>query len=65
MKLTTKQVNTFRALYREHFGVELTEDQAVERGLALVGVVGSIYRPIRNNSTKNENYHDASTNKEV
>lgn len=40
--LSNEQITEFQSLYLEQFGVQLSEEEAVQRGLALVGLVKAV-----------------------
>lgn len=43
MQLSQSQIKKFQLLYREHFAVELSEDEARTKGLQLVRAVQRVY----------------------
>lgn len=51
--LTDKQVNEFQEIYKNHFGEEISREDALEGGIKLVRMMKIIYTPI----TEKE-YHD-------
>lgn len=44
MRLTTEQVKEFQTLYFMRFSVELTKDEAIDKGLSLLSAVSSAYK---------------------
>lgn len=55
MELTQAQIQKFQALYKEHFSVELSEDEAIEKGSALVMLLNRVYQPLPKNEYENTN----------
>lgn len=56
MAIADEHIAAFQKLYREHFGVELTKAQALEKGLRLIRLVEVISRNIpyeQNQSERN------------
>ena len=60
MVLADEHIAEFQALYKEHFGVELTKAQALEKGLRLIRLTEAVSRALAtdDNLTKNnfQNY---------
>ena len=52
MQLTQAQIRKFQSLYLEHFSVELSEDEAREKGMQLLGIMKRVYKPITRKLTK-------------
>ncbi len=52
MVLADEHIAEFQALYKEHFGVELTKAQALEKGLRLIRLTEVISRAIAKEQTK-------------
>lgn len=46
MELSLEQLTSFQSLYRNHFGIDLTVQEAQEKALALLVMVKATYRPI-------------------
>ena len=44
--LNTEQITSFQALYKRHFGYELSQQEALEKGLQLMRLVEILYKPI-------------------
>lgn len=55
MQLTQAQIRKFQAIYKEYFSVELSEDEAVEKGSQLVALLRKVYKPIPRNEYENSN----------
>lgn len=54
MQLTQAQIRKFQRLYFEHFSVELSEDEAREKGMQLLGIMKRVYKPITKEPDKSE-----------
>ena len=46
MQLTQTQIRKFQLLYREKFSIELSDDEAKEKGMQLLGIMKRVYQPI-------------------
>ena len=44
--LTDGQVTKFQSLYKNHFGTEISREDAIEGGIKLVRLMSIIYSPI-------------------
>ncbi len=44
MVLADEHIAEFQALYKEHFGIELTKAQALEKGLRVIRLVENVSR---------------------
>jgi hypothetical protein len=55
MRLTDKHISDFQKLYLEEYGVKLSEDEALERGIELIELVRTIYKPITKEEYKKYN----------
>ena len=44
--LSNEQVATFQNLYRQHFGREISREEAYEQGVKLIRLVELIYKPM-------------------
>ncbi|OGZ78705.1 MAG: hypothetical protein A2528_03380 [Candidatus Staskawiczbacteria bacterium RIFOXYD2_FULL_37_9] len=44
--LSEERIAKFQALYKKHFGKELSKEDAYEKGAKLVRMVQLVYRPI-------------------
>lgn len=47
MQLTKAQIAKFQMLYKERFSLELSDDEAKEKGLKLVEIIRQTYKPIQ------------------
>lgn len=48
--LTKEQIEKYKAIYKEEFGEEISDEKAIEQGGALVQLMKTIYKPIKRNS---------------
>lgn len=48
MLVADEHIANFQRLYKEHFGVELTKAQALEKGLRLIRLLEVVSRAIAN-----------------
>lgn len=46
MQLTQTQIRKFQTLYLEKFSIELSDDEAKEKGMQLLGIMRRVYKPI-------------------
>jgi hypothetical protein len=46
MLLTDEHISEFQALYKEHFGIELTKAQTLEKGLRFIRLVENVSRAL-------------------
>ena len=46
MEIAPEQLKKFQALYREKFGIELTPQEALEKGLSLLTLMKAVYLPM-------------------
>lgn len=46
MVLSDEHIKEFQVLYKEHFGVEISKEEARENGAKLLRLISLIYRPI-------------------
>jgi hypothetical protein len=46
MKISEAQLTSFKVLYKQHFGEELSQEEALEKALKLVRIMQLIYKPI-------------------
>ena len=59
MNLTDDNLLEFQMLYKKHFGIEITKEQALEKGLRLIRLVEAVSRVVADeqrdaqNSAKN------------
>lgn len=47
MNISQKQLTNFKRIYQENFGVELTDQEALELTHKLLSLVKLVYKPIR------------------
>ena len=53
MALTDENIKEFQELYKEHFGKEISKEDARENGIKLLQLISIIYRP-KDNSRQDE-----------
>lgn len=46
MVLSDEHIREFQKLYEEHFGVQISKEDAYENGVKLLRLISLIYRPI-------------------
>ncbi len=46
MKLSDEQIKQFKLLYQEHFGENISDEQARIEGMKLVHLISIVYRPM-------------------
>ena len=46
MVLTDADIQKFQALYRSEFGMEISAEEAYEKGIKLVRLMSAVYRPM-------------------
>lgn len=46
MLLADEHISEFQVLYKEHFGIELTKAQALEKGLRFIRLVENVSRAL-------------------
>lgn len=46
MQLTSGQINSFKDLYKNKFGIELSDQESAEQLTKLINLVQIVYRPI-------------------
>lgn len=44
--LTDEQITKYQTLYKNHFGKEISREEAYERGVKLIRLVELIYKPM-------------------
>lgn len=49
MILSDENIREFQAIYKEHFGTEISKEDAYENGTKLLRLVSLIYRPTSSN----------------
>lgn len=47
MRYSEKHISDFQKLYIEEFGINLSEDEAIDRGGKLIELIQIIYKPIK------------------
>ncbi len=52
MVLSDEHIREFQALYLEHFGEEISTDEARENGAKLVRLISILYRPTEQNDVE-------------
>ncbi len=45
--LSQKALEEFKAIWREQFGEDISDEKAVEEGINLLTIFSAIYRPIK------------------
>jgi hypothetical protein len=50
--LTDPQVKKFQELYKKHFGEEISRKNAYAKGVALLQLVGIVYKPMTKDELK-------------
>jgi hypothetical protein len=46
MMLSNEDIQEFKVLYKNHFGEDLSDDEALERATRLIELVRVVYTPI-------------------
>jgi len=54
MVIADEHIAEFQKLYQEHFGVELTKAQALEKGLRLIRLVETVSRGVADEQTEQQ-----------
>jgi len=54
MRLADKHIAEFQALYKKHFGKDISKDEALEKGLRLVRLFEIVSRAIAYEQNKSE-----------
>lgn len=52
MVLSDENIKEFQTLYREHFGAEISVEDARENGTKLVHLISLLYRPTDQNKSE-------------
>ncbi len=55
VQLTPEQIETFQGLYRQHFGSEISLEEAREKGDRLVELIRLVRNPPRTQQTEDAN----------
>jgi len=45
MKIPEEKLDVFKRLYKEHFGEELSDEEAQDKGGSLIRLIELVYRP--------------------
>lgn len=53
MKLSKKALDEFKAIYKAEYGVELSDSEALDKGIRLLRLFKAVYRPITNTTQNN------------
>ncbi len=53
MKLSKKALDEFKAIYKAEYGVELSDGEALDRGIRLLRLFKAVYKPIKNTTQNN------------
>ena len=48
MQLADEHIAEFQMLYKKHFGIEITKEQALEKGLRLIRLIEIVCRAVAN-----------------
>lgn len=51
--LTNNQISQFQILYKNHFGKEISREEALEKGIKLLRLVEIIYKPMTEEQFEN------------
>lgn len=46
MVLSDEDILKFQALYKSEFGMQITREEAYERGIKLLGLMSNVYKPM-------------------
>lgn len=52
MELTTEQLDSFRVIYRAKFGIELSQEETLEKAIALLTLMAALYQPMPEHSAQ-------------
>lgn len=52
MQLSETQIKKFQSLYFDRFSIELSDDEAREKGLRLVSAIRHLHRPVIEDKAK-------------
>jgi len=44
--LTDEQIEKYRAIYKKHYGKEISKAEALEQGTKLINLIEAVYKPI-------------------
>lgn len=65
MVLTDENIIKFQELYKNNFGIEVSKEEAYEKGIKLVNLLSLIYKPISEKEKKETNEKRFQTIKNV
>jgi hypothetical protein len=54
MVLSDENIREFQAIYKEHFGTEISKEEAYKNGLKLLQLIRILYTPTGENQPKTE-----------
>ena len=54
MQLTDEHIRRFQELYKQHFGIEIETEEALERGLRLIRLVETVFKHDSDDSVESE-----------
>jgi hypothetical protein len=46
--LSEEQIKAYRAIYKNHFGKEISREEAYEQGIRLIRLIELIFKPVNN-----------------
>lgn len=55
MKLSKEAIIEFKQIFKEEYGIELSDGEALAKGMLLLRLMKAIYKPI-NKTIQNNNY---------
>jgi hypothetical protein len=58
MTLSDKHILEFQALYKKHFGIEITKEQALDKGLRLIRLLKSVSSYVVSSSRSSQSVID-------
>lgn len=53
MKLSKKALDEFKAIYKAEYGVELSNAEALDKGIRLLRLFKAVYKPVKNTTQNN------------
>lgn len=53
MKLSKEALTEFKQIYKEEYGIELTDSEALDKAITLLRLFKAIYKPINNTKQNN------------
>lgn len=51
IRLTDEQISEFQRLYKKHYGVDISRDEATEKGVKLIKLIKWVYTPDKGHPT--------------